>query len=206
MQARYYDPVIGRFMSNDPVGFTNVHTFNRYAYANNNPYKYIDPDGMEPVGINIGGGFTYGGVKMAASSYLLFDTKTFEIAYASSLEVGAGKGNAAGFIYNAVWTNEGATVDDFGGNGVSVSGSASKLSGAISVPDPVSGVWNADAETGVLFVNGEALEGVNISDKQIYEVGYSLGVGTSEAGVTHTTGTVVKSDIIKDIVDFFKGD
>ncbi|WP_249118577.1 RHS repeat-associated core domain-containing protein [Pseudoalteromonas sp. NEC-BIFX-2020_015] len=47
MQARYYDPVIGHFYSNDPVGFTNIHTFNRYAYANNNPYKYIDPDGME---------------------------------------------------------------------------------------------------------------------------------------------------------------
>jgi RHS repeat-associated protein len=45
MQARYYDPVIGRFMSNDPVGFTNIHNFNRYAYANNNPYKFTDPDG-----------------------------------------------------------------------------------------------------------------------------------------------------------------
>ncbi|MBA6379207.1 MULTISPECIES: RHS repeat domain-containing protein [unclassified Colwellia] len=45
MQARYYDPVIGRFYSNDPVGFRDVHSFNRYAYANNNPYKYIDPDG-----------------------------------------------------------------------------------------------------------------------------------------------------------------
>lgn len=41
MQARYYDPVIGRFYSNDPQGFTNVHNFNRYAYANNNPYKYV---------------------------------------------------------------------------------------------------------------------------------------------------------------------
>ena len=47
MQARYYDPVIGRFYSNDPVGFTNVHTFNRYA--NNNPYKYTDPDGKFPL-------------------------------------------------------------------------------------------------------------------------------------------------------------
>ena len=46
MQARYYDPVIGRFYSNDPVGFRNVHSFNRYAYANNNPYKYVDPTGM----------------------------------------------------------------------------------------------------------------------------------------------------------------
>jgi RHS repeat-associated protein len=49
MQARYYDPVIGRFYSNDPVGFTNVHTFNRYAYANNNPYKYVDPDGRTAI-------------------------------------------------------------------------------------------------------------------------------------------------------------
>lgn len=51
MQARYYDPMIGRFYSNDPVGTMghlssgNTQGFNRYAYANNNPYKYVDPDG-----------------------------------------------------------------------------------------------------------------------------------------------------------------
>lgn len=50
MQQRYYDPVIGRFYSNDPVGFgaDNPMMFNRYAYANNNPYKYVDPDGNAP--------------------------------------------------------------------------------------------------------------------------------------------------------------
>ncbi|MCF7516155.1 RHS repeat-associated core domain-containing protein [Pseudoalteromonas sp. L23] len=48
MQARYYDPVIGRFYSNDPIGFRDVHSFNRYAYAANNPYKYTDPTGMCP--------------------------------------------------------------------------------------------------------------------------------------------------------------
>jgi len=38
--------VIGRFYSNDPVGFTGeVDTFNRYSYVANNPYKYTDPDG-----------------------------------------------------------------------------------------------------------------------------------------------------------------
>ncbi|SEL96533.1 RHS repeat-associated core domain-containing protein [Colwellia chukchiensis] len=49
MQARYYDPVIGRFYSNDPVGYTAanpVMSFNRYMYVNNNPYKYNDPDGQ----------------------------------------------------------------------------------------------------------------------------------------------------------------
>ena len=52
MQARYYDPVIGRFYSNDPVSFKNIYNFNRYAYAANNPYKYVDPDGMDFVVIN----------------------------------------------------------------------------------------------------------------------------------------------------------
>ena len=47
MQQRYYDPVAGRFLSIDPVT-TDANTggsFNRYAYAGNNPYTYIDPDG-----------------------------------------------------------------------------------------------------------------------------------------------------------------
>jgi RHS repeat-associated protein len=49
MQQRYYDPVAGRFLSVDPV-LTDANTgasFNRYNYANNSPYKYIDPDGRE---------------------------------------------------------------------------------------------------------------------------------------------------------------
>jgi RHS repeat-associated protein len=45
--ARYYDPTVGRFMGVDTVGLdpTRLYTFNRYAYGNNNPYKYVDPDG-----------------------------------------------------------------------------------------------------------------------------------------------------------------
>ncbi len=51
MQARYYDPAIGRFYSNDPVGFRegSLQSFNRYAYGNNNSYRYVDPDGNIPV-------------------------------------------------------------------------------------------------------------------------------------------------------------
>jgi len=45
--ARFYDSVTGRFLAVDPVGFkeNNLQMFNRYAYGNNNPYKYVDPDG-----------------------------------------------------------------------------------------------------------------------------------------------------------------
>lgn len=49
--ARYYDPTLGRFMGVDPVAPNpeQAHSINRYAYANNNPYKFVDPDGRIPV-------------------------------------------------------------------------------------------------------------------------------------------------------------
>ena len=47
MQARYYDPVVGRFLSVDPVGPApgNTFNFNRYDYTSNNPINHTDPDG-----------------------------------------------------------------------------------------------------------------------------------------------------------------
>ena len=47
MQARYYDPAIGRFLSVDPVAPSagDEDSINRYAYAENNPVRNIDPDG-----------------------------------------------------------------------------------------------------------------------------------------------------------------
>ncbi|MCC8536224.1 RHS repeat-associated core domain-containing protein [Xanthomonas axonopodis pv. poinsettiicola] len=44
---RYYDPTIPRFPSMDSVtaDTTTGGNFNRYWYAANNPYKFIDPDG-----------------------------------------------------------------------------------------------------------------------------------------------------------------
>ena len=42
---KYYDPYIGRFIARDPIR----DGINWYAYANNNPLKYIDPNGLQPV-------------------------------------------------------------------------------------------------------------------------------------------------------------
>ncbi len=48
MQQRYYDPTIGRFLSVDPVAARpRGDNFNRYWYANSNPYTNRDPDGRE---------------------------------------------------------------------------------------------------------------------------------------------------------------
>lgn len=49
--SRYYDPVLGRFMGVDPAppDPNNLHSLNVYAYGNNNPYRYLDPDGRNAV-------------------------------------------------------------------------------------------------------------------------------------------------------------
>lgn len=44
MQARYYDPAVGRFLSPDPAG--QKAGFNDYAYVSDNPINKIDPTGM----------------------------------------------------------------------------------------------------------------------------------------------------------------
>jgi len=64
MGARYYDPALGRFISTDPKGFDeeSVHSFNRYAYANNNPYKFRDPDGKAAIFVAAEGALLIGGI------------------------------------------------------------------------------------------------------------------------------------------------
>ncbi len=50
MQARYYDPQIGKHLSRDAVtayDSGDMRHFNAYAYANNNPYRFMDPDGRK---------------------------------------------------------------------------------------------------------------------------------------------------------------
>jgi RHS repeat-associated protein len=53
--ARYYDPFLGRFYGADPKGFDegNIHSFNRYAYGNNNPLRFTDPDGNQGFPIHL---------------------------------------------------------------------------------------------------------------------------------------------------------
>ncbi|HEY9264766.1 MAG TPA: RHS repeat-associated core domain-containing protein [Mycobacterium sp.] len=49
--ARYYDPLIGRFVSVDPVmDLSDPQQWNAYSYSNNNPLTWSDPSGEIPIG------------------------------------------------------------------------------------------------------------------------------------------------------------
>lgn len=46
MGARFYDPDLGRFISEDPIGIAGG--LNLYAYAGNDPVNAMDPSGTDP--------------------------------------------------------------------------------------------------------------------------------------------------------------
>ena len=51
LQTRYYDPEVGRFISQDDVTYLDpehINGLNLYAYCANNPVMMVDPDGTLP--------------------------------------------------------------------------------------------------------------------------------------------------------------
>jgi RHS repeat-associated protein len=53
-RARYYDPQVGRLMSEDPIRFDGGMNF--YRYVLNRPVNYVDPDGRAVCFFNVGAG------------------------------------------------------------------------------------------------------------------------------------------------------
>nr|WP_228759595.1 MULTISPECIES: RHS repeat-associated core domain-containing protein [unclassified Idiomarina] len=134
MQQRYYDPVIGRFYSNDPVdmlghmqrGNNPANGFNRYAYANNNPYKYVDPDGEFGVlGVIAGAGFEV--FSQVTSSMSKGSSFSESMSNLNLGKVAAARGNmTAGFGAAKVSLELGSKTERaiVGANGAAIAGTA----------------------------------------------------------------------------------
>ena len=99
--ARFYDPGIGRFISPDPAPIAPINpmTFNRYAYANDNPYRYKDKDGKVPTPSvtfdagETGVGLVLGGLEGWSEGKTISDKVTDAI-------IGGVVGGAVGFAAN----------------------------------------------------------------------------------------------------------
>lgn len=91
-RARYYDPMEGRFLSEDPIGFAGSGT-NFYAYVVNNPISFRDASGL------------CGGPQLP-SCVAYFFKQVYNHANPFSPDVSTTAGEGAGFVYSAVQYNK----------------------------------------------------------------------------------------------------
>ena len=124
MNARLYDPVLGRFLSPDPyVQAPDLPAnFNRYAYCLNNPLKYTDPNGeiwFIPVIIGAAIG-AYAGASLQSGT--LNFTQWSNDAWKGAIS-GAIIGGAFGFIIGSATGATGLLAAD---------GSVTKVAGVVS--------------------------------------------------------------------------
>ena len=119
LNARLYDPILGRFLSPDPFVQQpdNTQNLNRYAYALNNPFNYMDPSGTAVEGFiawgvvafaAVIGGVVNVAVHAKSTTYVWQDFANFGIGFlisgiSSMTGYGiAGLADKAGFIWGGL--------------------------------------------------------------------------------------------------------
>lgn len=74
LHHRYYDPLAGRFITRDPIGYAGG--FNLYAYVDNDPLGFVDPTGLRKNGnlvdfvAGFGDSLTFGATAAARKNIL----------------------------------------------------------------------------------------------------------------------------------------
>ncbi|MCF6325589.1 MAG: DUF6531 domain-containing protein [Gammaproteobacteria bacterium] len=132
-RARYYDPEVGRFMSEDPLGFEAGINF--YAYVGNNPLNFNDPSGK--VCVPCITGFISGTGAAIASVYSGNDLLSWETAGAFG----------AGFVVGSGLAALGATSVVAG---LVTANTTAGLSGAVALSEVVVGAFGAVSSDAIL--------------------------------------------------------
>jgi|GEM_PF-1155080 len=147
--ARWYDPETGRFLGIDPVGFQdgNLHSFNRYAYGNNNPLRYVDPDGNDATA-------AFGGLLTEGYNFATGNGFNGGMVWGALLDGYNGEG--AGF-----WRSAGRDFLNFGG-GSAVAGAAIKGWRILqsSLQTTRVGRWMSQAEYNAMKASGKVQESI----------------------------------------------
>ncbi|MBU2706672.1 RHS domain-containing protein [Zooshikella marina] len=203
MQARYYDPVLGRFLAYDPAGVNPElpFTFNRYAYGNNNPHRFTDPDGKQVIGYEFGGSFSLNipqksrkSIEKATYTSVLFDTKTWEVGIAINedagvaVETGKGKFDIAA-SFELIATDNDAPIDIFSGKSDILEGSLIPtkrgLGGTGAIEKPI----NSDG---------------TYSKHTIYSIGAIVSAKGGDIGVNHGEAVLYKFGHMKKVKAFLQ--
>lgn len=139
MNARLYDPVIGRFLSPDPyvqmIDFSQ--NFNRYGYCLNNPMKYVDKNG-EFIHIIIGAAI--GGIINFTVKAVQGKIHNFGDGFAA-FGIGAAAGAFGAFTGGLAFVAAGGSLSVAGAGGF-IAGAAGGLAGSVTAA-PIQSAGNS---------------------------------------------------------------
>jgi len=201
-RARYYDPEIGRFLSEDPLGFEAGVNF--YAYVENNPINANDPMGEDVVYAGVQFGAASGGVGGSGQLAVGFDLNgnwwnPFDYYF---IETGAVGGQMNIASYSGMAVGGYSTVDnpmDLAGAGGLVGGSLGFPAPPL-VPTPTAGF---DVVLGSDYTNFEGSLGLSGSVVMPGEL-HGMGAVTAVQNVGDTIADW-GTGLVNSVTDFFTG-
>ena len=126
MNARLYDPAVGRFLSPDPIilALDDTQNFNRYSYCLNNPLRYVDPFGLWYLSFSKSGQLNM----VYLDEVVVTDKGNFikpTLPLLSEKYINGELSMLPGFSYNGIDTQRGWNFETNGGGSSSGSGEAS---------------------------------------------------------------------------------
>ena len=184
--ARFYDPQLGRFITEDPADpdLSKAYSLNRYTYAWNNPMLWVDPDGRWPWD-NIGDFFkTVAAVAIAVIAAPVVIGAVMAAAPGVASVAGSVAG-AVGAVGNAVVTTVATNASIWAGNLSSFVGAAQ---GFVATTVPLGGSAIAQAAVAGGIYGGvaggayAAVTGGNILEGMAQGAGLGAQIGASISG------------------------
>jgi RHS repeat-associated protein len=155
-RARYYDPMEGRFISKDPIGFKGG--INLYSYTDQNPVNFIDPYGLRTWTINRMGAGASLAVVGASGQYVTFESNCEDGYKIIKRYLVGGIGLTVGLQVNTIGPSKGEL------GGITF----------MKEPDPISGISVSGPSLGVGY--GGTL-GSASTDFNSYGEGYGANHG-----------------------------
>ena len=184
--ARYYDPVLGRFISADIIisNPRNPQAFNRYSYVMNGPLNYNDPSGHWRIGISfhyfVGGDISYdfhnghfrGGAGVGMGGGVSVGNGNWDIGASNEWYVDGGYDNKLKSSYVTAKYGQGiqgpsGSMHGWGASGTYYEGGEYQIGGGV----------------------GYAGVGVNAGYSSFGKGSWSLGGTILQAGATYDYGT-----------------